>query len=94
MVLPDDPAFYAGEGVGLYAGTRRAEIERAAALVLSSSRGFRTLPQVELSAAGDAGLFSVRVSARFDGWLPSWASAGRTLVAGATVSYEGAHYAY
>lgn len=94
VVLPDDPAFYDGEGVGRYAGARKAEIERAAALILSSSSGFRSMPQVELIAAPDAGLLSARVSARFDGWLPSWSPAGRTLAATASAPYQGARYTY
>jgi Flp pilus assembly protein TadG len=93
VVLPDDPTFYEGETPGRYVGARRAEIERAAALVLSSSTELRAVPEVELSA-GDESTIEARVSVRVDGWFSSWAFGGRTLTATASAPYQGARFAY
>ena len=93
VVLSDDPAFYAGERVGFDAGARRAEVERAAALVLLSSPGFRSLPRVELSYRGD-GALGARVSARFDTGLGTSGVGSRVLEASATAADQGARYGY
>jgi hypothetical protein len=93
VVLPDDPAFYGGERVGVDAGARRAEIERAAALVLLSSPGFQSVPRVELSHRGD-GALGARVSARFDTGLGTWRAGSRMLVASATAADQSARYGY
>lgn len=40
VVLPDDPSFYGGVGVGEFSGARKADIERAAQVVLAAAPRF------------------------------------------------------
>jgi Flp pilus assembly protein TadG len=98
VVLPDDPAFYAGAPVDRFEGARKIQIELAASLVLASSPHFRSKPRVELSDASAHQPLTATVSAPFHcfgGWL-SLVCAGpsRMLVARATQPYHGASYRY
>lgn len=95
VVLPDDPAFYAGEAPDCFGGARKAQVELAAALVLASTSQFRAPPVVELSADDAGHAIRARVSARFEGWLGSaWPGAASTLAASVTLPYQGARYRY
>lgn len=89
VVLADDPAYYAGEAVGRFAGARKAQIELAAARVLASSAQLRS-PRVELGTSAPGGALTARVSARFE----SWPAEARTLTASASAPLQGARYAY
>jgi Flp pilus assembly protein TadG len=98
VVLPDDPAFYAGAPVDRFVGARKRQIELAASLVLASSPHFRTKPRVELSEASGHQPLTATVSAPFhcfSGWLsPVCAGTSRLLRASATEPYHGASYRY
>jgi Flp pilus assembly protein TadG len=98
VVLPDDPAYYAGVPVDEFSGARQTEIELAAALVLAASSNFAEKPRVEVSGAVLHQSLSVTVSAPFRciGGLLNvvCGGRGRVLSAEASLPYQGASYLY
>jgi hypothetical protein len=100
VVLPDDPYWYGGASGGTLAGTKQAQIELAAQLVLSASN-FLAQPEVhvEPGAPSGDGPVTVRVTAQYI-CFPAFslfvcgADGLARLSARARYPYHGASYAY
>jgi hypothetical protein len=99
VVLGDDPAFYEDEPIGSFDGMRRADIELAAAMILSAvprmSDDFSVEIAEEPKNSGD--VFEVAVSASYDCGLVSLICGGDSsveLLATSQHTYHGAKYPY
>jgi Flp pilus assembly protein TadG len=102
VVLPDDPDFYGGTAVGSFSGARRADIERAAAWVLTAAPRFwneaqNDLNGLEVTADGRESVV-VRVTAEYRcyplGILVCGPDGVQTVSAAARYPYQGARYCY
>jgi hypothetical protein len=99
VVLADDPSFYGGEAVNEFGGERRADVNAAAAMILSSSPRFSVFKvDIEGERRPSAPITAV-VSARFNcglGWVSLVCGGGSTrlLSARATYPYQGARYRF
>lgn len=101
VVLADDPIFYEGEPVGSFDGARRADIELAAGMVLSSLPRLNADFEVDiadtLSLTGLGAPLEVTVSAHYEcSTLSLFCAGGDTipLTATTTHAYQGAKYQY
>jgi hypothetical protein len=99
VVLPDDPAFYAGTPPDTFGGERATDIKLAAAMILSSSPHFGDFTvEVTQGVTGHEPL-TATVHADFHcfaGWVSLVCGAGgvRGLTAKSTYIYQGAPYKY
>jgi len=100
VVLPDDPAYYDGVAKDSFSGTRKEEIELAAALVLASNPHFTNDFKVEVpSGLTGSEPLTVTVKANFycfAGWvsLVCGPTGVRELTAKSVYAYQGAAYSY
>ncbi|MET0340490.1 MAG: hypothetical protein ABW252_05780 [Polyangiales bacterium] len=100
VVLPDDPFFYGGAPVDVYEGVRRAQIERAAHLVLVASSKIAAAPEVRIEGTFSGnGPITATVDARYrcyPGWgvLVCGVDGLLPLTASARYPYHGARYGY
>jgi hypothetical protein len=99
VVLPDDPVFYGGAAVNVYAGVRKQHVERAAMLVLAASLRVRDDVAVSLSGYSGNGPLTATVTANlicFPGWgmFVCGADGIADLTASAQYPYHGASYPY
>ena len=99
VVLPDDPFYYDGTATNSFSGSRKADIELAAKMVLAAAPQISDDPEITVSGASGNGPMKATVSAKFHctaGWvaLVCGASGVRTINAEVDSAYQGAKYQF
>lgn len=99
VVLPDDPFYYDGTATNSFSGSRKADIELAAKMVLAAAPQISDDPEITVSGASGNGPMKATVSAKFHctaGWVALVCGPGgvRTLTVEAESAYQGASYEF
>jgi hypothetical protein len=98
VVLPDDPLYYAGEEVGSFGGARKADIELAAGMVLSSNPKLTADFALDVSDPPEnVGPLDVTLTAHYACGIVSFLCGGDAAIelsATTTHTYQGARYQY
>ncbi|MFT3774694.1 MAG: hypothetical protein QM820_55795 [Minicystis sp.] len=100
VVLPDDPMYYGGVGVGDFSGKRRDDIERAARIPLATMGLDADAVKVSVSAYHRSALLRLQLEYRYRCKVPlgrlvvCGLGQRKTLTAEAAMPSQGADYVY